>query len=129
MDMNQGRSVDRTSFQESIYSWEPAESPLDSITSTEFTQPLQDVMEQFSPEPELSPSKRSVAELRKVIQTIDGILANAEGAAWGESESSRRLPNGESVNLWQHRLLALRQHLQWVCDTFSSVPGANITLR
>ena len=51
---------------------------------------------------------------------------NKDSSDWITSQSEfRALPEGESLNL----RLALLQHLQWVYDTFKSIPHVNVTFR
>jgi hypothetical protein len=59
---------------------------------------------------------------------IDEILSNKDESSWSDSEESRQLLNSESINLRQHQLLALRQHIQWVYDTFVNVIDVNVSL-
>jgi hypothetical protein len=113
------------SFQECIYSWEPFGDPFGSVTSCEQIQRLRDVLENFAP----TPSERDIENLKNAIKVMDEILSNTDESYWGDSEAYGQNAYGEPVNLRQHHLLALRQHIQWVYDTFSCVPETNVTLR
>ncbi len=127
LDTNKNGLADVTSFQECVYSWEPFGDPFGSVTSSEQTQRLQEVlMENFALERPCH--ERGIENLREAIQVMDEILSGKYDSLWGDSEEFGRLSNGENVNLRQHQLLALRQHIQWVCDTFASVPGVNVSL-
>ncbi len=65
-----------------------------------------------------------------VIKALDNIIKDKNGSDWVYSQKEwRQLPDGESLNLREHPLLALRQHLQWVYDTFKSIPHVNVTFR
>ncbi|MEH2127206.1 hypothetical protein [Nostoc sp.] len=130
LDISTNALVEPTFYQQPIYSWEPFGDPFGSVTSSEQTQRLrEELIEKFTLG--IKPEKRGIEQLQQVIQVIDEILSNDE-SSWSDSEElgllSRRLSNSDTVNLRQHQLLALRQHIQWVCDTFVSVPDVNVSL-
>ncbi|MBD2516025.1 hypothetical protein H6G93_13575 [Nostoc sp. FACHB-973] len=126
LDTNTNTLVDPTFYQQQIYSWEPSEHPFDSVTSSEQTQRLrEELIEKFTLG--IKPEKRGIEQFKQVIQVIDEILSNDE-SSWSDSEETRPLSNSDTVNLRQHQLLALRQHIQWVCDTFANVPDVNVSL-
>jgi hypothetical protein len=127
LDVNKHRPADITSFQECIYSWEPFSNIFDSITNSESAETLKiSLLEDFAPAH--PPGERVVEKLSKVINNIDDILQN--GSDWTESQKEfRPLSDGKSLNLREHQLLALRQHIQWVYDTFKSIPYVNVTFR
>ncbi|GAX35953.1 hypothetical protein [Nodularia sp. NIES-3585] len=128
LDTNKNDLADVTAFQECLYSWEPVEHPFGSITSGEQTQRLtKELIENFSLG--IKPEERGIEQFKKVIQVIDDILSHENESAWSDLEEFGHLSNYDSVNLRQHRLLALRQHIQWVCDTFANVPDISISLR
>lgn len=127
LDTNRNALVDPTSYQEQIYSWEPFGDPFGSLTSSEQTQRLrEELIEKFAPS--IKPEKRGIEQFQHVIQVIDEILFNKDESSWSDSEELRPLSKNDSVNLRQHQLLALRQHIQWVCDTFVYVPDVNVSL-
>lgn len=127
LDTNKNALVDVTSFQECLYSWEPFGDPFGSVTSSEQTQRLrEELMEKFAPERPVD--ERGIENLKNAIKVMDYILSSKDNSSWGDSEDVGYLSNGENVNLRQHQLLALRQHIQWVCDTFVNVPGVNVSL-
>ncbi|MBU7582780.1 MAG: hypothetical protein KAF91_07690 [Nostoc sp. TH1S01] len=126
LDTNTHGLVDPTFYQEQIYSWEPFGDPFGSVTSSEQTQRLrEELIEKFTLE--INPEKRGIEQFKKVIQVIDEILSNDE-SSWSDLEELGGLSNSDSVNLRQHQLLALRQHIQWVCDTFVNVPDVNVSI-
>lgn len=122
-----GGLADRTSYQESIYSWETSEDPYGAIADVGQSRHVQESLRQF--EPGQPPSERSIEKLREAITAIDGALTATDDSAWSDSQGRERLLDGDTLLLRQHKLLALYHHLQWVCDTFASVPDANITIR
>jgi hypothetical protein len=126
-DITKRHPAEVTSFQECIYSWEPNGDPFSSVTSSEQLQRLREVLENFAPEN--TPSERGIENLKNALKVMDEILSNTDNSSWGYSEEYGQNANGEQVNLRQHHLLALRQHIQWVSDTFSSVPETNVTIR
>jgi hypothetical protein len=98
------------------------------VTSSEQTQRLrEELMEKFALAKPLQ--ERGIEQFKQVINVIDEILSNKYESSWSDSEESRQLFNGESINLRQHQLLALRQHIQWVCDTFINVPDVNVSFQ
>lgn len=126
LDTNTNALVEPTFYQEQIYSWQPFGDPFGSITSSEQTQRLrEELIEKFTLA--RKPEKRGIEQFKQVIHVIDEILSNDE-SSWSDSEEFGRLSNGDSINLRQHQLLALRQHIQWVCDTFVNVPNVNVSL-
>jgi hypothetical protein len=128
LDVNKQRPAEVASFQECIYSWEPFSNLLDSITHTEQTETLGEVLENFAPTH--SPEKRKVEKLKMVIEALDNIIKDKDGSNWIDSQRElKQSPEGESLNLREHPLLALRQHIQWVYDTFKSIPHVNVTFR
>lgn len=127
LDTNKNGLADVTAFQECLYSWEPVGDPFGSITSSEQTQRLrEELIENFSLE--IQPQEREIENFKQVIQVIDNILSNEHDSSWSDLEEMGRLSNVDSVNFRQHQLLALRQHIQWVCDTFVNVPDINVSL-
>ncbi|MEH1814814.1 MAG: hypothetical protein V7K26_24920 [Nostoc sp.] len=126
LDTNTNALVEPTFYQQEIYSWEPFGDPFGSVTSSEQTQRLrEELIESFTLV--IKPEKRGIEQFKKVIQVIDEILSNGE-SSWSDLEELGRLSNSDSVNLRQHQLLALRQHIQWVCDTFINVPDVNVSV-
>ncbi|MBN3889414.1 MULTISPECIES: hypothetical protein [unclassified Nostoc] len=126
LDTNTNALVEPTFYQEEIYSWEPFGDPFGSVTSSEQTQRLrEELIEKFTLV--IKPEKRGIEQFKQVIQVIDEILSNDQ-SSWSDLEELGRLSNSDSVNLRQHQLLALRQHIQWVCDTFVNVPNVNVSL-
>ena len=126
LDTNTNALVEPTFYQDPIYSWEPFGDPFGSVTSSEQTQRLrEELIEKFTLA--TKPEKRGIEQFKQVIQVIDEILSNEE-SSWSDLEELGRLSNSDSVNLRQHQLLALRQHIQWVCDTFVNVPDVNMSL-
>lgn len=126
LDTNKNVLVEPIDYQEEIYSWEPAGDPFGSVTSSEQTQRLrEELIEKFTKE--IKPENRGIQQFKQVLELIDEILSNDE-SSWSDLEELGRLSNSDSVNLRQHQLLALRQHIQWVCDAFVNVPGINVSL-
>lgn len=126
LDINTNALVEPTFYQEEIYSWEPFGDPFGSVTSSEQTQRLrEELIEKFTLV--IKPERRGIEQFKQVIQVIDEIVSNNE-SSWSDLEELGRLSNSDSVNLRQHQLLALRQHIQWVCDTFVNVPDVNVSL-
>ncbi len=126
LDTNNNALVDVTSFQECLYSWEPFGDPFGSVTSINQTQRLrEELMDKFASE--IPVDKRGIENLKDAIKVMDDILSSKD-SSWGDSEDVGCLSNGENVNLRQQQLLALRQHIQWVCDTFVNVPDVNVSL-
>jgi hypothetical protein len=126
LDTKDNSLADMGTYQECLYSWEPFGDPFGSVTSSEQTQRLrEELMEKFALAKPLQ--ERGIEQLKQVISVIDEILSNKYESSWSDSEESRQLSNGESINLRQHQLLALGQHIQWVCDTFVNVPDANVS--
>ncbi|MUG97090.1 hypothetical protein F7734_34040 [Scytonema sp. UIC 10036] len=128
LDTNKNGLADITSFQECIYLWEPFSDPFGSVIGTELTQQLREVLiENFALA--RPPHERGIENLKKAIEVMDTILSSKNDSSWGDSEEFGYLSNGGNVNLRQHHLLALRQHIQWIYDTFVGVPGVNVSLR
>ena len=129
LDVNKQRPAEVTSFQECIYSWEPFSTLSDSIIyTTERTETLRKVLEDFAPTH--SPEQREIGKLKMVITALDNIIKDKDSSNWITSQKElKQSPEEESLNLREHPLLALRQHLQWVYDTFKSIPHVNITFR
>lgn len=126
LDTNTSALVEPTFYQEEIYSWEPFGDPFGSVISSEQTQRLrEELIENFTLA--TKPEERGIKQFKQVIQVIDEILSNDE-SSWSDLEQLGRLSNSDSVNLRQHQLLSLRQHIQWVCDTFVNVPDVNVSL-
>ena len=100
---------------------------LDSINDSNQAEKLKEVLlENFAPIH--SPEKREVKKLKMVIETLDDIIKN--GSNWVDSQRElRQFSEGKSLNLREHPLLAFRQHIQWVYDTFKNIPHVNITFR
>ncbi|MBD2279940.1 hypothetical protein [Aphanizomenon flos-aquae] len=127
LDTKDNSLADMGAYQECLYSWEPFGDPFGSVTSSEQTQRLrEELMEKFALAKPVQ--ERGIKQFKQVISVIDEILSNKDESSWSDSEESRQLSNGESINLRQHQLLALRQHIQWVCDTFANVPDVNVSL-
>ncbi len=127
-DTSTNNLADVNSFQECFYSWEPFGDPFGSIINIEKTQRLREVlMEKFSLEQ--PPDQRRIENLQDVLQVMDEILAIEDDSSWSDSEDIRPLSKSENVNLRQHQLLALRQHIQWVYDTFIHVPDINVSFK
>jgi hypothetical protein len=128
LDTKDNSLADMGAYQECLYSWEPFGDPFGSVTSSEQTQRLrEELMEKFALAKPLQ--ERGIEQFKQVINVIDEILSNKYESSWSDSEDSRQLFNGESINLRQHQLLALRQHIQWVCDTFINVPDVNVSFQ
>lgn len=126
LDTRNNGIADVTSYQECLYSWEPFGDPFSSLTNSEQTQRLrEELIEKFSLENPFS--ERGIENLQQAIQVINEILSKDGESSWGDSEETRSLSNGDNINLRQHQLLALSQHLQWVCDTFVNVPSVNVS--
>lgn len=128
LDTNKNGLADVTGFQECLYSWEPIGDPFGSVTSGEQTQRLrEELIEKFALGIKLE--ERGIEQFKKVIQLIDEILSNEDESSWSDLAELEHLSHDDSVNLRQHQLLALRHHIQWVCDTFANVPDINVSLR
>ncbi|MTJ48256.1 hypothetical protein [Dolichospermum sp. UHCC 0259] len=128
LDTKDNSLADMGAYQECLYSWEPFGDPFGSVTSSEQTQRLrEELMEKFALAKPVQ--ERGIEQFKQVIIVIDEILSNKYESSWSDSEESRQLFNGESINLRQHQLLALRQHIQWVCDTFVNVPDVNVSFQ
>ena len=128
LDTKDNSLADMGAYQECLYSWEPFGDPFGSVTSSEQTQRLrEELMEKFALAKPVQ--ERGIKQFKQVISVIDEILSNKDESSWSDSEESRQLFNGESINLRQHQLLALRQHIQWVCDTFVNVPDVNVSFQ
>lgn len=126
MDVDKKAPASIDSFQECIYSWELLEDPFAAATP-EQTEEIRKIFSNFAPDK--SPHERELQVLKGCIQTFDEVLKTSDNFSWSESQSFIRLQDGDVINFRQHRLLALRQHLQWIYDSFGDVPGANLTLR
>ncbi|MDM3846345.1 hypothetical protein [Anabaena sp. AL93] len=127
LDTKDNSLADMGAYQECLYSWEPFGDPFGSVTSSEQTQRLrEELMEKFALAKPVQ--ERGIKQFKQVISVIDEILSNKDESSWSDSEESRQLLNSESINLRQHQLLALRQHIQWVYDTFVNVIDVNVSL-
>ena len=131
LDVKAGRPADWSTFHESVYSWVMQDSVLDAIEDTDQGRKIEaELFETFLPE--RSPMERGIETLAEKLGILDDILA-AGRVDWMDSGASASA-TGEAdeeafVTPRLNRLLAFRHMLQWVCDTFRDVPGANVTLR
>ena len=126
LDLSKSGPADGDHFLECIYSWEPSEDPWGGIPDVQDTQALQEnLCDRFAPEN--NPKQRSISDLVESLKKIDQILCDNNKAVWSDSEET--LPDERGVNLRIHRLLAFRNHLKWICDTFADIPGISVTLR
>jgi hypothetical protein len=114
------------SFQECLYVWEACENPRDALTKPRDSDRFQEVMELFLPEK--TPLERSIAKLSCVCELLDDLLSLDEDI-WMESAMNITVFHENTITLRQNRLLAFRHQIQWVYDTFLTVPQANVTLR
>ena len=128
LSANNGRPVESEAFLEQIYQWKSADQvDLYASTTSEATQSLRLLLEDFAPDRPIK--QRGIQQLSGVLQTIRGILDGEESLLWSASVQEQELPHQETVNLNVHPLLAFYLHLQWVYDTFCTVPDASITLQ
>ena len=128
MDINLGNPIDALSFHEELYKWETTEDVLGSITNVEQTDNLREALVgHFAPDK--AAETRTLVTLTVSLNLLDDILSGQEASDWGDVKEVRSLDNGDKLHLRQHQLLAFRQHLQWILDTFSLVPDVYITIR
>ena len=128
MDVSLGSLMDVSNFHEQLYAWDTREDVLGAVTSVEETDKLREALvNRFSPEQQ--PQARKLEYISDVLAVIDHILSLKGASDWGDVQEERLLANDERIQLRQHRLLAFRQHLQWIFDTFSLIPDATITVR
>jgi hypothetical protein len=131
LDAKEGRPVDPSCYHESVYRWDMQENPLDAVTDPALSQKIDECLFQGF-QPERSPEERSIDILEAKASVLDDEVRSSAGL-WMSSEqrcpSRAGADDDAAVCLRQNRLLAFRQVLQWVCDTFRSVPGACVTLR
>ncbi len=127
LDTREGRPANAAAFHESIYSWILIDNPVDAIQDRDQSDVLEkEILQQFAPEQ--PPQDRGIEKLHKKLEILDNILTT-HGATWMDSAHSVTSEPDAEINLRMNRLLAFRQALQWVCDTFRDVPQANVTLR
>jgi len=127
LDTREGRPADTAAFHESIYSWDLMDNPVDAIQDLDQSGMIEkEIFQQFAPEQ--PPQNRQIQKLHEKLEILDNILTD-HGAAWMDSAHSATSESGAEINLRMNRLLAFRQALQWVCDTFRDVPQASVTLR
>jgi len=123
--------VELASLDECLYTWESSEDLFGSVIDQDQTERIREVlMTTFRPDKPIE--ERGVNRLDAVVRVMDEILVDNgydRRGSWLTSGHVGRSPAGEEVNLRQQGLLALRQHIQWVHDTFVHVPDAHVTLR
>jgi hypothetical protein len=128
MNTSTGAVVAPDELHELLYAWETSEDVLGSIaTSSDAAEVRQALFDPAAAAP--TPAGRTIRDLRVAIGVIERILDTPEATAWGDSMEARSLPNGQSLSLRQHRLLALRSHLDWICSTFENMPNVFVTVR
>jgi hypothetical protein len=104
--------------EQTLYSW-AAQEDLFAAAPTEATERIRNAF------PDASQSL-TLPELEDLIQTIGRSLSEA---TWSVTQEARRLPNGATLNLRLHGLLAFKRHLQWIRDTFEHIPNMQVRLR
>lgn len=128
MNVENGFYMDGSLFHEQIYKWETKEDILGAVTNSDLTENLRIVLiDHFNPANSFE--LRRIKYLENSLRVMDELLSDKSFSDWGDVIDTRRIVTNEPLHLRQHKLLALRQHIQWIYDTFSLVPDANITIR
>jgi hypothetical protein len=124
IDIANNESMNSSSLFICVYSWKCVHDVFGSISDMQATDLLRQSIEKF--DPSIPSHIRKPEELNSILTCIDSIL---ESAAWSSTSEVWQVQPGETINLRQNQLLALRIHLQWICSTFGYVPETCISIR
>lgn len=131
LDTKAGHPADASNFHESIYCWEMQDNPLDAVENPELSEKIdQEIINAFRPE--LSPTDRCINALPEKLALLDQIITDNPVPWMGSTSpfaSKDAHDDNADVEPRLNRLLAFRHILQWVYDTFRTVPDASVTFR
>jgi hypothetical protein len=128
IDSNSGKPVDMSVVYSPVYSWESPYDILASVADRERIDQLREALfDTFSIE--RTHQERNIKQVTNTLKLLDEVLSIPEQSSWMDAEETTLLANEERVNLRYHPLLAFREHLQWIYDTFSNMPDTSITIR
>lgn len=127
LDTSTREPASLSNLHEPVYRYEVSDSPFDGVPSPEVTASLKDALARFAPQEPLE--QRTIAHLRELVAQIFEILASQE-VDWMDSPEEIVLAADElPVQKRQNRLLAFASRLQWLCDTFETIPEVSVSMQ
>lgn len=111
-------------LQQEVFCWQTKEDPFAGVVDENTRRQLRELLNRF--EPSQAPQERGIDALRAFIEEANRVIEGGQ-SEWTISQDA---PSDDEDAPYQiNPLIALKLHLEWLCDTFAGQPGISLTIR